>query len=73
MTAPGLRLVEPWRFDVPEVPAHVTAIKDCDGDVWLRLAPNKWGASAWPGDARSFADLLDYAPLVECEDPRSVS
>lgn len=64
---------QPWRFDVPEVPAHVTALRDSDGDVWLRLARNKWSAQSWPGDDRAFADLLDYAPLVECPDPRGTT
>ena len=62
-----------WRFDVPEVPEHVAALRDKDGDVWLRLARNKWSAQSWPGDSRTMADLLDYAPLVECPDPRGTT
>lgn len=63
----------PWRFDVPEVPDSVTALRDRDGDVWLRLSGQKWSPASWPGDGRPFADLMEHAPLEEHPDPRAAS
>lgn len=75
----------PWRFDVPEVPAHVTALRSEQphGRMWFRTAAPKDGeglpGSWWipvrrrkhdPGPVMHITDLATYAPLVECEDPR---
>lgn len=75
----------PWRFDVPEVPDSVTALRDRDGDVWLR---QEWprGFAKWPGTwwacqhadgdvgpTAHFTDIVSHAPLVECEDPRKAA
>jgi hypothetical protein len=63
-----------WRFDVPEVPPRVTAIRDCDGDVWLRTGDFWCLTSDRPGRPGSdFRDVLPHGPLVECEDPRAAS
>jgi hypothetical protein len=70
----------PWRFDVPEVPPHVTAFKTCDGDIYVRNTddPDRW--SRWlagiEGQSRitvPTGGLLLSAPLVECPDPRVAS
>lgn len=72
-----------WRFDVPEVPAHVTALQsveriyELDDHRWVRMPGDRW-APVWPdgriGTARlSLIALAAYAPLVECEDPRAAS
>jgi len=70
---PTLRMpAAPWRFDVPEVPAHVTALK-VDGEVYLRdAATDLWLDEV---DAEySLLDLLAIRPsLVEYPDPRGVS
>lgn len=66
VVAPG----ETWRFELPDVPEHVTALVDRDGDVWLRHGRHKWTPAGWPNDSRPFADMLDFVPLVECEDLR---
>jgi hypothetical protein len=79
---------EPWRFDVPEVPAHVTALRsinesrEVDHCVWVRVEDawaleDRW-AQLFPdgyiGTARlSLLALAAYAPLVECPDPRAAS
>jgi hypothetical protein len=75
----------PWRFDVPEVPAHVTALRSEQphGRMWFRTAAPMDGeglAGSWwipvrrrkhdPGPVMHITDLATYAPLVECEDPR---
>lgn len=69
---------EPWRFDVPEVPDSVRAFADRDRTVWVLVRPARW--AEWDlvrrGTAYAeivIADLLRYAPLVECEDPRAAS
>ncbi len=70
----------PWRFDVPAIPAHVTAVQDDDGDLYVRHAdnPDRWSRwlAALGDHARitvSTKGLLFALPLVECEDPRSTS
>lgn len=75
----------PWRFDVPEVPDSVTALRDRDGDVWLR---QEWprGFAKWPGTwwacqhadgdvgpTAHFTDIVSHAPLEEHPDPRAAS
>jgi hypothetical protein len=79
MTAPEPAL---WRFDVPEVPPHVTALSGAHDTTWLRIeAPrgfNAWPGSwwaAWLGEGRigpvaHFTDIVSHVPLVECPDPR---
>lgn len=72
----------PWRFDVPEVPAHVTAVEDHRGWVWVRDGA-VWlvwrEATVIPAGTGAFAyrlhdgDLIARAPLVECPDPRAAS
>lgn len=66
----------PWKFDVPEVPAHVTALKDRVGWLWVREGAGwvLWRGSPGTGAYRLYGgDLLARAPLVECEDPRAAS
>lgn len=66
----------PWRFDVPEVPAHVTALKDAGGTVWLRLPDDTWTANEYVRTVGArFTHMADSArmPLVECPDPRTAS
>lgn len=65
----------PWRFDVPEVPAHVTALRDCDGTMWVRdeAEPGNWYMRYGLPIGRPYHEVLRYAPLVECEDPRAAS
>lgn len=61
----------PWRFDVPEVPARVTAVEDGMGWTWVRdgAAWLLWGR---PASYRIYdRDLIGRLPLVECEDPRA--
>lgn len=65
----------PWRFDVPEVPDSVTAIKDSAGDVWLLVRPGRWADAERVVRGAAYSDhdlveLLECPPLVECEDPR---
>lgn len=77
-----------WRFDVPRVPPAVTSFKDEMDRVWLRLPNDEWALSTWDPEyirrceertteggkvAYPLIDLLDGAPLVECEDPRGAS
>lgn len=65
----------PWRLDVPEVPAHVTALKDGNGTIWIRVPEvDRW--ARWQvEDAHLYAlrELLVFGPLVECPDPRAAS
>ena len=72
----------PWRFDVPEVPAHVTCFQDAARLVWVRLIddPPFWGQ--WWGGTRGLGsrrlrigEAINFCtlPLVECEDPRAAS
>lgn len=59
-----------WRFDVPEIPARVTAVEDGMGWTWVRdgAAWVLWGR---PASYRVYdRDLIVRLPLVECEDPR---
>lgn len=71
----------PWRFDVPEVPDSVTAIKgetDVREHIFVRLSAGWWRqwstqASCLVGEPLPTREILEYAPLVECEDPRAAS
>ena len=65
----------PWRFDVPQVPASVPAISDAHGSIWLRTTGGWWRLLDEPEDSmgRPIAWVLQYAPLVECPDPRAAS
>jgi len=65
----------PWRFDVPEVPARVTAFRDAHGSIWVRTAAGWWRLLDDPLDVigKPLAWVLQYAPLMECEDPRAAS
>lgn len=70
------RTVDRWRFDVPEVPAHVTAVKDYEGEVFVRDPHDDgcWRRAGHPDSYRlSTNQLLLFFPLVECEDPRAAS
>lgn len=68
----------PWRFDVPEVPDSVTAIKgetDVREHIFVRLSAGWWRqwspqASCLVGEPLPTREILEYAPLVKCEDPR---
>jgi len=69
---------EPWRFDVPEVPARVTALKGRYGNVWVRAEDGYWNRwSALQGKVapgwRPVEAIFEEAPLVECPDPRAAS
>jgi hypothetical protein len=71
----------PWRFDVPEVPAHVTAM-EVEGCLIVRVldmlnVPGGWWKQRFSDgtvdNAKPLSVWLQYAPLVECEDPRAAS
>lgn len=66
----------PWRFDVPEVPPHVTALKDVEGYVWVRVA-ECWQAADDPTTEfdtfHGLVRFVEMTPLVECPDPRAAS
>lgn len=69
----------PFRIDVPTVPAHVTALEDVDGDVWLRSTERSdfWTLHSHvpvnPDAGYSLAELLPHGPLVEHPDPRKAT
>lgn len=74
-----------WRWDVPHVPARVTALSGVQETLWLRQeAPRgfaKWPGSWWAsqhadgsvGPTAHLTDIVSHAPLVEAVDPRAAS
>jgi hypothetical protein len=71
----------PWRFDVPEVPARVTAM-EVEGCLIVRVpdmpsAPGGWWKQRFSDgtvdNAKPLSTWLQFAPLVECPDPRAAS
>jgi len=74
----GITIPEPerplWRFDVPEVPARITAVEDAVGWTWVREGAVwvLWRGTPGAGVYRiSGRDLIGRLPLVECPDPRA--
>jgi hypothetical protein len=71
----------PWRFDVPEVPAHVTAM-EVEGCLIVRVpgmpsVPGGWWKQRFSDgtvdNAKPLSVWLQFAPLVECPDPRATT
>jgi hypothetical protein len=63
----------PWSLNVPEVPAHVTAVEDKVGWVWVRdgIVWLLWHGSAGTGAYRIHeSELVTRMPLAETDDPR---
>lgn len=70
-----------WRFDVPEVPPGVTALK-VEGCLIVRVpdmpsVPGGWWKQRFSDgtvdNAKPLSVWLQFAPLVECPDPRAAS
>jgi hypothetical protein len=68
----------PWRFDVPEVPDHITAL-EVGGCLIVRVldmlnVPGGWWKQRFSDgtvdNAKPLSVWLQFAPLVECPDPR---
>lgn len=69
----------PWSFDVSEIPMHITCVETVgwDGTLWYRLGQR----DVWTTDINKSRDgsglatrhLLQYAPIVERQDPRVTS
>jgi len=65
-TDPTPESSSPRTWELPPEPGpEVTAIRDCDGDVWARLG------NSWEGGGHSavaWHELLVYGPLTDCSD-----
>jgi hypothetical protein len=67
-----------WRFDVPEVPAACVKGGTDPELTFVQVSPGRW--RPWSplrgclvGEPWPTREILEYAPLVECPDPRAAS